>query len=253
MGDHRVFTAFDSVTTGERVIVTGEEAQHAARVKRCAPGDPVELLNGRGLMATCRIEAVRKDPRSKGWELELLVGRAESVARPRVRLEVWSAVPKGGRLGEMIDQLSQVGACAWAPLHAQRSVAEPTAPKRARLERIAVESAKQCGRAWLLEFGAGGDLTAALREGSAIFADAGAGSVDAARPAGGNGGLVRILVGPEGGWTEGERRAAREAGAVFASFGPHAMRIETAAVAGAAIVLDRVRRAAPDQRERTAP
>ena len=63
------------------------------------------------------------------------------------------------------------------------------------------------------------------------------------RPASGAA-VVRLLVGPEGGWTEGERHDALRAGAVAAGFGPNAMRIETAAVVAAAVVLDRHRDAA---------
>ena len=41
---------------------------------------------------------------------------------------------------------------------------------------------------------------------------------------------IRLLVGPEGGWTAEELAAARGAGAEVARFGAHVMRIETAAV-----------------------
>jgi 16S rRNA (uracil1498-N3)-methyltransferase len=48
---------------------------------------------------------------------------------------------------------------------------------------------------------------------------------------------IRLLIGPEGGWTPDELRAARDAGARIASFGPHTMRIETAAPVAAAVIL----------------
>lgn len=48
---------------------------------------------------------------------------------------------------------------------------------------------------------------------------------------------IHLLIGPEGGWSDAERAAARAAGAVLASFGPHVMRVETAAVVAAASVL----------------
>ncbi len=50
-------------------------------------------------------------------------------------------------------------------------------------------------------------------------------------------GGVRLLVGPEGGWTEEEIEAARRAGAGLWSLGPGVLRTETAAVVGAALVL----------------
>ena len=52
----------------------------------------------------------------------------------------------------------------------------------------------------------------------------------------------RLLVGPEGGWTADELKMAERAGATICSFGVHVMRVETAAVVGAGIVLEAVRR-----------
>ena len=46
-----------------------------------------------------------------------------------------------------------------------------------------------------------------------------------------------LLVGPEGGFTEAEREAAAAAGAATARIGSPALRVETAAVAAAAILL----------------
>ncbi len=223
------------------MVIAGEEAQHAARVKRCEINDLVGLLDGRGRTASGRIAAVRKDSRTKQWELDVLIDRLDEHPRARPRVEVWSAVPKGGRLDDMIDQLSQAGACGWAPLDTTRSVAEPTGHKLTRLHRIIVESAKQCGRPWLLEVGDGGSIADAMRAGVVIFADASGTSFEPSAP-GPAPELVRVLVGPEGGWTDEERSQARASGAILASFGPHAMRIETAAVVAAAIVLDQFRR-----------
>ena len=241
MSEHRIHTQLASARPGDRLVIAGEEAQHAARVKRCEINDLVGLLDGRGRTASGRIAAVRKDSRTKQWELEVLIDRVAEHPRARPRVEIWSAVPKGGRLDDMIDQLSQVGACGWAPLDTARSVAEPTRHKLARLGRIIVESAKQCGRPWLLEVGDGGSIVDAMRAGVVIFADASGTPFQSSVP-GPLPGLVRVLVGPEGGWTDEELSQARSAGAIVASFGPHAMRIETAAVAAAAIVLDQFRR-----------
>ncbi len=59
------------------------------------------------------------------------------------------------------------------------------------------------------------------------------------RPGSGGRAGVRLLIGPEGGWSDAERAAIGSApGVLLARFGPHVMRIETAAVAAAAIVLD---------------
>jgi 16S rRNA (uracil1498-N3)-methyltransferase len=109
-----------------------------------------------------------------------------------------------------------------------------------RLSRLAVESAKQCGRAWFLRIEQERTLRDALArtEGTrVIVADAsgvGADEIERTETA-----VVRVVVGPEGGWTAEELASARDAGAVVTRFGPHSMRVETAAVAAAAVVLNR--------------
>ncbi len=240
MSEHRVHAPLGSVSPGDRLRIGGDEAQHAARVKRLAVHDTLTVLDGRGRSALARIVKIGKDARAREWELEVSIDRVQDHPRPGPRVEVWSAVPKGGRLDDMVDQLAQIGVDAWAPLRAERSVAGATEHKAERLRRIVVESAKQCGRPWLMELEAGGEISDALRSGAVVFADA-AGTPFNHRALGDDARAVRILIGPEGGWTEAETGAAVRAGAVRARFGAHAMRIETAAVAAAAIVLDRLR------------
>ncbi len=209
---------------GSRVVVPGEEARHATRVKRLGEGDRITLLDGRGLVALSRIEKIRK---AREWELELVVERAERVARTMPRVEVYSAVPKGDRLSAMIESLSQVGAARWSPLRCARSVAESV--RRERLERVARESMKQCGRAWVMEIGEEMNLPGVLGLDGVVIADASG----AAPPRPGN--LVRVVVGPEGGWSDQERGLFT--GRVVARFAPHVMRIETAAALAAGMLV----------------
>lgn len=189
------------------------------------------------------------------------------------RVEVWTAVPKGGRVDDMVDQLSQVGASAWVPMQCARSVVEPREHKLDRLRRIAIESAKQCVRPWLMEIapiasfadafqlpmvavrggGVGEERTGRL---AVILADArgvefepkpvllqAKGQGAAAAPT-----TVRVLIGPEGGWEERElgrieaeqRRGGGSPDRLYtcARFGVHIMRIETAAPVVAGIVMN---------------
>src|SRR5690606_33999030 len=124
------------------------------------------------------------------------------------------------------------------PLAAARTVVEPRPGKLDRLSRVAGESAKQSGRAWLLRIGSSATLSEALSGTDAasgnlvVVADH---SGDPYRATGAA--EIRLLIGPEGGFEPREIEEARAAGASIASFGPHAMRIETAAPVAAAIVL----------------
>ena len=228
---HRVyFSDLLGVTPGSVLRVEGEEANHAARVKRVRPGEPVEVFDGRGLVARAVVLRAESGKRAL---LELEVGDHRTVAPVRPRVEVWCPPPKGDRLETMIDQLSQVGAAAWRPMATERS--ERDSFRADRLARAAVESAKQCGRAWLLEIGGPVGLETAFEDPRVVVCDA---RGDPFGP-GDAGTDTVLLTGPEGGWTARELERARAAGRPLVRFGAHAMRIETAAVASAACLLAR--------------
>jgi len=226
------------------LVVEGEEGRHAVRVKRLREGDGVEVLTGAGVRLTTRVlEATRR--------LRLSVLGSQEVRPEEPAVEICSPPPKGPRLGDMIDQLSQVGATSWRPLKAAFAAERLTPARRERLERVAIEAMKQCRRAWLLEIGPELAVAEALVIGPGadlLVADA---SGEPYEPA--PGALaVRVLVGPEGGWRADELETARRAGARVCRFGPHVMRLETAAVVAGAAVRARAHEAlgsAPGRRD----
>jgi 16S rRNA (uracil1498-N3)-methyltransferase len=238
---HRIFWQGPMPAAGERVAITGDEAAHTLRVKRLRAGDAVELLDGVGGVASAVIEPAHEAQQARrggpGLTVRVLSVRHRPPTTPE--LQVWAATPKGARVDEMVEGLSEVGAASWVPLHAAHSIVEPRATKLDRLSRLAAESAKQCGRAWLLRIEPERSFDQALLPAPGagiVIADA---SGPPFRPPSGPiPTTIRLLIGPEGGWTHEELARAQTSGATLARFGPHAMRIETAAVAAAAIVVD---------------
>jgi 16S rRNA (uracil1498-N3)-methyltransferase len=104
-----------------------------------------------------------------------------------------------------------------------------------RLARTAIEASKQSGRAWSLRIAPELTLDQAITadgKSRIVLAD---GSGETYTRSGAD--SVRLLVGPEGGWTNEEIEAARRAGCTIARFGRHVMRIETACVAACACVM----------------
>ena len=219
---------------GATIQVRGEEAQHAARVKRLAEGDSIEILNGSGGVGAARITRIAKT--AGEWTIEVSIDAVEQREPARPRVEVWSSAPKGPRLEDMIDGLSQAGCAMWRPLLCERTVVDPREGKLSRLGRVAQESAKQCARAWVMEIGEAITFQAATATPPGtrvLIADAVGASIGGAlRPP-----MERVvlLVGPEGGFSE--RELTHALGLTRVCLGPHTMRIETAAVVGAAMLV----------------
>lgn len=233
MALHRMYhPRLADVSVGADVDLSGDEVQHAARVKRLEPGDPVELLDGQGTRVGGSVREVRKHRGE--WAMTVRVESARHEPASASAVEVWSSPPKGDRLEWMVDQLSQIGASQWRPLMTDRTIVEPRAGKLERLTRVVMESMKQCGRSWRLTIGEPVAFQNALGpwEGGTVLLADGSGGDAAPRS-----GPVRLLVGPEGGWSPAELVGANEAGVRRVRLGPHVLRSETAAAVGAALLV----------------
>lgn len=231
MSTHRIYFPDVLPAPGGRVVLSGEEAQHAHRVKRVEVGEVVALHDGRGGVASAEVAQASK---VRGeWTLELAVRDVRRVERPEPRLTVLAAAPKGDRLEAMVDGLAQVGVERFSPLVTARTVVEPRQGKLDRLMRVAVEALKQSGAAYLMEVGGPVSLAEALGgEGKVVMADASGEAWRGPPPA-----RASLLVGPEGGWTAEEVEGARAAGVRVVRFGVLTMRVEVAAVVAAGILM----------------
>jgi 16S rRNA (uracil1498-N3)-methyltransferase len=219
----------------ECVTLDGQEAHHLLHVMRAKVGQGVTLFDGSG--AEFDVE-ITKCGRS---EVETRVVERREVDRelPFV-LTVGVSLPKGDRQKWLVEKLTELGVTMLVPLEAERGVAQPTASALERLERAVIEAAKQCGRNRLMHIaepqtwhdwvqaesqGADSRRLIAHRQGESSAA------LDLAVPL-----PTRIAIGPEGGFTDAEVAAAIAAGWQSVDLGERILRIETAAVALAAVV-----------------
>lgn len=231
--------AAKSITAPHDLVLSGDEAFHALRVKRLTTADAVALCDGAGVIAQATITSTRKVGKD-GWELSARVTGAERVPPALPRVHIFACAPKGDLLEHMIDQLSQCGVEQYTPLLTARTIADHKPAKPQRLARICEESLKQSGRAWLMQLNqpqALGDVLESVHP-LTIIADASGppwSVLTQQHPALHSAQALRILIGPEGGFAHDELVLAQARGALAVSCGPHILRIETAAVAMAAL------------------
>lgn len=222
----------------DRIEVDPDQAGHARKSLRLTVGDEVELFDGQGTIALGRIESI-------GKSMLVAITSHASVRPLKPRLSLAVALPKGDRAATLVESASQLGVDHLIPISTDRSVVEPGSGKQARFERIAIEAAKQCGRAWLMQIDPLTPLDSLLTHSSdpetlKLIADVqdmhDLSGPDVLTSKIKTAAQVIVLVGPEGGWTDAERAAANAAGFEAWQFGPHILRIETAALAAAAII-----------------
>ena len=216
---------------GNSARLEGDEARHLTRVMRARPGNEIVVFDGAGHSCSAIITGIERG------QVDLELGPMAIEPEPICQLTMAVALPKGDRQKLLIEKLTELGTTKLVPLITDRSVAQPTASATERLRRGVIEACKQCGRSRLLEISNAqrfSDLLAEPYLGTRLLADpTGSPLLPAIGPA-----LRDILVaiGPEGGFTPDELAAAAQAGLPRVSLGHSILRIETAAIAVAAVV-----------------
>ena len=217
----------------------GPEAHHLMHVLRIAAGEMVEIFDGRGLVASAEVVAVRK----RDVELRIVAARRE--ATPAREIILGTAVPKGDRFDWLIEKATELGVTRIVPLVTARSSVDPRDSKLDKLRQTVVAACKQCGRNHLLELSpvtSWTDFVGSEFPNRAAFI---AHLSSDARPLSLGASILDhqpstiFAIGPEGGFTNEEVAVAVAAGAKPISLGPLVLRIETAAIALAALALVR--------------
>ena len=230
------FFVSETVTGHDDIVISGREAHHMQRVLRLTVGDRVDIFDGTG--REYRSEIIRQD--RCGVILRIL-GTIPSRPESPLTVTMGQSLIKGDKMDAVVQKATEMGVSRVIPFVSSRSVVRLNGAKAEdrvkRWRRIAVESAKQCGRAIPLEVEgviqfhqvlhrpppqairivlwerATNRLKPFLREAEK--------SPHLPR-------AVYFLVGPEGGFTEGEIRQAQEAHFIPLGLGFRILRVETA-------------------------
>jgi 16S rRNA (uracil1498-N3)-methyltransferase len=203
-------------------VLDPADAHHLGRVLRLRAGERVCAADGSGRW--------RPTVWTAAGDLEAVGAVAGPVDPPGDPVTIAFAPPKGDRPELVVQKLTELGVDRVVVLTTDRSVVrwrdERAQRHLERLRRVAREAAQQCRRLTLPAIESG-DLAAMLAAGAAL-ADQGGDRVGPAD--------TTVAIGPEGGWSDGERAAAELAGARRVALAGHMLRAETAAIAAAVLL-----------------
>lgn len=226
----RLVVAPSSMVIGEHTLDQAN-AHYSKDALRLRAGAELELTDGDGHVAKARL--IDKTT------IEVLDVR--TVARPRgPQITLIQAVGKGDKVDDVVRQASELGVARIVPVLTDRTVAE----KRSRDERwraIADDALRVSGRVYRTDIDPVLPLAEVLKRPRADLALA----CDGASARGlrdhlsqsGNPARIELIVGPEGGLSDEERRGVDRAGFTRIHLGRFTLRTETAGPAVSAILL----------------
>jgi 16S rRNA (uracil1498-N3)-methyltransferase len=228
----------DALFDDSEAWLAGEQARYVSRVLRLRIDDTVVMFDGKGGEYVAVIKEFPKD------RVLLRVGRRHArEVESRLTIQLVQGLSRSGRMDVVIQKATELGVQRITPVITEYSVvkldAEKAEKRRAHWLRISQSACEQCGRNTLPEIDAPqgmDDWLGSLGGESAgrIMLDPGSRDSIAMLPDPDK--FVTLLVGPEGGLSDGERRRCTDLGLKAVSLGPRILRTETAAVAGIALL-----------------
>ena len=206
------------------VTITGQEAQHIAKVLRKREGDEITVANGVGSHFRCIISLITRQ--------HVQANCLEEETRPHPqnqKILALGSLRKRDRLEFAFEKAVELGAtelCLFEADHSERSRI-----KADRLEMVLTSAFKQSGRFWLPKLTMLDSLEQVLLRFSDFEAVMAHEKVEVAQPVIPKNKNVLLLVGPEGGFSDFEVELVEKAGGALISLGENRLRAETAVTA----------------------
>lgn len=225
------------LVSGKGVGLPEQAGLHLTRVLRLEEGAPVTLFDGSGGEYAGTLERDGK----KVWAR---VGAHDPVERESpLDVTLLQGVARGERMDLIVQKSTELGVTRIVPVLAERTLVKVDAKQRERkLEHwrsIAISACEQCGRNRVPDVSAPvalGDALAALPAGGLRCLLAADGQTSLSSAAREKPTTIALLIGPEGGLADQERRFAATQGFNAYRMGPRILRTETAGLAALAVL-----------------
>lgn len=218
--------------------ITGTDARHIGFSLRMKPGEIITVC-AEGTDHTCKITKITEDT----VFLEILESKL-CAAEPSIELKLYQAIPKLDKLETIIQKSVELGASEIIPVLTRRCISRPSQKdfekKLQRLNKIALEAAKQSGRGIIPKVMPMIDFKTAVsqmsesdcavmlyEEGGKRFSEL---ETDGKKS-------YSMLIGSEGGFDPQEAQLASEAGITPIWLGERILRCETAPLTAISILM----------------
>ncbi len=227
----RFFVDASCIADG-RVEIGGDDAHHISRSLRMACGETIIVCDQSGIEHVCELDSF--GDKSVGARI---VESRRSENEPPYRVTLYQAYPKGDKAEYIVQKAVELGAYEIVFFESSRCISriigEKQDKKIERYSRIALEAAKQCGRAIVPKVSEPLSFTNAVASAAqneiALFcyeeeaSQTLKGALDGKTPR-----TVSVMIGSEGGFSAEEALFAKNSGMIPIGLGNRILRTETA-------------------------
>ncbi|OGV51616.1 MAG: hypothetical protein A2017_08450 [Lentisphaerae bacterium GWF2_44_16] len=208
------------------------DRKHLFKTLRAKPGEKIALMDGLGITAEAVVE--------EGTILRVLSRRV--FTKPASGIHLFISPPRKNKMDDLLKQCAEIGFSSINPIIAERTVSEPDRNSiENRWKTLLIEGCKQSGNPFLPEL----RMPLPLREAVSFIVSRGMkayfGSVRETCHEISGGHETAWIVGPEGGFTQEEEKLMKDNSFTAIKIGQWTLRIETAAICGAAVLLSAIK------------
>ncbi len=226
---------------GGKIYIEGEESHHIIDVMRLKEGDSITVFDGTGREYDGKIDAVGNKSVVIGVSKTRKPGKKSGAG-----ITLAQAIPKKDKMDLIVREATELGVNEIIPVETSRTIVrireEKEQGKRDRWRKIAVEASKQSGRTDLPGIGSitpFADILGSVKKYDiAVMPCLSKKSVTIgqALKKAKNAKSALVMIGPEGGFSDGEIKQAVKSGSVPVTLGPLVLKCDTAAVAALSIL-----------------
>ncbi len=232
------FFALPESFENEIIRLNAEESRHLRDVLRLRIGEKVDVFDGEGREFSCEIEKIER----KETSLKIIKEIAPKSPESNLDLTLAMTLMKGEKFDFVVQKAVELGVNQIIPIITKRCDVKlrdtnDSEKRLVRWRKIALEAAKQCGRAKLtriempvqyekfLEFDLQKKIAFSERNGIGLSGI----SFEKIEK-------IAVIVGSEGGWEDSELELAKQNNCEIVTLGGRILRAETAGIVCAGIV-----------------